>query len=74
LKEGFVPVKVEEYRTQLLAIRDRQIPWEEVNAWRLSLHQEFDRAFARTHLPERPDYERANAVLIEARRQMAKLD
>jgi uncharacterized protein len=74
LKEGFVPVKVEEYRTQLLAIRDRQISWEEVNAWRLSLHQEFDRTFARTHLPERPDYERANAFLIEARRQMAKLD
>jgi hypothetical protein len=74
LKEGFVPVKVEAYRSQLLAIRDRQMSWQEVNAWRLSLHQEFDRAFAQTHLPERPNYERANAFLIEARRQMAKLD
>lgn len=68
LKEGFVPVQVEQYRAQLLAIRDRQMSWDEVNVWRLSLHNEFDRAFAHTTLPERPDYERANAFLIQARR------
>jgi uncharacterized protein len=68
LKEGFVPVQVKQYRAQLLAIRDRQMSWDEVNAWRLSLHREFDRTFAQTTLPERPDYERANAFLIQARR------
>ncbi|NEO02107.1 MAG: nucleotidyltransferase domain-containing protein [Moorea sp. SIO3I7] len=67
LKEGFVPVKVEAYRQQLLAIRRDEMPWEEVTAWRLSLHQEFDAAFANTNLPERPDYEAANGFLIKAR-------
>lgn len=38
LKEGFVPVKVENYRKNLLAIRNGEMPWEEVNKWRLSLH------------------------------------
>jgi len=32
------------------------------------LHREFDRAFATTSLPERPNYEKANQFLIEARR------
>ena len=35
----------------------------------LSLHQEFNAAFATTRLPERPDYERANAFLVNARRR-----
>ncbi|MBD1942167.1 nucleotidyltransferase domain-containing protein, partial [Coleofasciculus sp. FACHB-712] len=70
LQEGFVPVRVEEHRQQLLAIRNGEMPWEEVNAWRLSLHRQFDDAFATTSLPERPDYEKANAFLIKARRSM----
>jgi hypothetical protein len=70
LKKGFVPVRVEEHRQQLLAIRRGEVSWEEVNALRLSLHQEFDTAFAATDLPERPDYERANAFLIKARTSM----
>ena len=70
LKEGFVPVKVEDYRQQLLAIRDGEMPWEDVNAWRLNLHQQFDIALTTTSLPERPDYEKANAFLIKARHSM----
>lgn len=70
LKEGFVPVCVEEHRQQLLAIRRGELLWEEVNTWRLSLHQDFDAVFAVTHLPERPDYDKANAFLIKARRSM----
>jgi predicted nucleotidyltransferase len=72
LKKGFVPVRVEEHRQQLLAIRRGEVSWEEVNALRLSLHQEFDTAFAATDLPERPDYERANAFLIKARASMVR--
>ncbi len=72
LKKGFVPVRVEEHRQQLLAIRRVEVSWEEVNALRLSLHQEFDTAFAATDLPERPDYERANAFLIKARTSMVR--
>ena len=70
LKKGFVPVRVEEHRQQLLAIRRGEVSWQEVNALRLSLHQEFDTAFAATDLPERPDYERANAFLLKARTSM----
>lgn len=70
LKEGIVAVRVEEYREQLLAIRYGQMPLEEVNAWRLSLHQEFEAVFNRTNLPQRPNYEKVNAFLLKARRSM----
>ena len=70
LREGFVPVLVEEHRERLLCIRRGEVSWEEMNAWRLRLHKEFDEAYASTSLPERPDYERANDFLIGARRQM----
>lgn len=70
LREGVVPVRVEAHRDKLLAIRRGETPWAEVNAWRLELHRQFEQAFAETKLPERPDYEKANAFLIKARRSM----
>lgn len=70
LREGYVPVRVDEHRDALLAIRRGEMPWEEIDAWRLGLHRELDTAFTRTALPERPDFERANAFLIRARRSM----
>jgi hypothetical protein len=72
LKEGFVPVRVEEHRERLLAIKRGELPWDQVDAWRLQLHAEFDQASEKTELPERPDYERANALLIKARRSMVQ--
>lgn len=68
LRHGLVPVRVEEHREKLLAIKRGQMPWEETERWRLSLHQEFDQALSETSLPDRPDYERANNFLIKARR------
>ncbi len=70
LREGFVPVRVEQHREELLAIRDGRTPWEQVDAWRLALHKEFDAAYAATKLPDRPDYQAANAFLVRARRSM----
>lgn len=70
LREGYIPVRVEEHREQLLAIRREEMEWEAVNEWRLSLHKSFDEAFQTSTLPERPDYERANAFLIKARRSV----
>ena len=70
LREGVVPVCVAEHRDALLAIRHGQMSWEDVNAWRLRLHQEFNAAFTSTQLPDRPDYATANAFLIKARRRM----
>jgi predicted nucleotidyltransferase len=69
LRDGFVPVRVEEHREQLLAIRRGEVPWDQVDSWRLSLHREFNAAFESTKLPERPDYERVNAFLVNARRR-----
>jgi hypothetical protein len=70
LRQGVVPVRVEAHRDRLLAIRHGQLPWPEVDAWRLQLHDEFDAAFAATSLPDRPDYARVNAFLVRARRSM----
>jgi hypothetical protein len=70
LRDGFVPVDVASYRDRLLSIRQGTTSWDEVEAWRLDLHQEFDRAFETTSLPDRPDYARANDFLIAARRSM----
>jgi hypothetical protein len=70
LREGAIQVQVIEHRAQLLAIKHGEVSWEDVNIWRLELHRQFDAAFAATRLPERPDYERVNAFLIRARRNM----
>lgn len=74
LRDGYIPLDVEAHRDQLLAIRRGELPWDEINQWRLSLHREFDQAFERTKLPDRPDYEKANALLIKARRAQVEDD
>jgi hypothetical protein len=68
LRQGFVPVRMDKHREQMLAVRRGEVPWEETEKWRLSLHREFEEAVQQTTLPERPDYERANALLMKARR------
>jgi predicted nucleotidyltransferase len=70
LREGFVPVRVEDHRDRLLAIKRGEVAFDEVEAWRLDLHKQFDAAAESTKLPERPDYEKANAFLVRARRGM----
>ncbi len=70
LRDGRVPVRVEEHRDRLLAVKRGDVPWAEVDAWRKELHRDFERALAETKLPERPDYEAANCFLIKARREM----
>lgn len=67
LREGDVAVDVGEYRDRLLAIKSEEMKWEEVEVWRRELHKEFDNALRNTKLPERPNYERANAFLVRAR-------
>ena len=72
LREGHVPVDVGGHRERLLFIKRGELAWDEVNAWRLALHKEFDHALGRTSLPDLPDYEQANAFLVWARRQMVE--
>ena len=69
LKRGYVPVRVEEHRDRLLAIKRGEVAWDEVETWRKNLHRDFDSALSETTLPERPDYQRADAFLIDARRR-----
>lgn len=74
LREADLTVRVEANRQKLLAIKSGAFEWREVNEWRLRLHKDFEKAFAETRLPERPDYEKANEFLIKARRAMVKKD
>ncbi len=68
LKEGFVPLQTETHRDALLAIREGEMAWDQVESWRLALHAELDSALEGTKLPPHPDYERANHLLLAARR------
>ena len=68
LRTGEIMVSVGEHRDTLLAVKTGQMDWAESNRWRLELHAEFDRAFERTTLPERPDFGKVEAWLIAARR------
>jgi hypothetical protein len=61
-------------RERLLAIKRGEVSWEEVNGWRVKLHEEFEGALAKTVLPERPDYGRVNGFLVKARREMVRRD
>jgi uncharacterized protein len=68
LEEAHVPVNAGEHREQLLAIKRGERPFDEVEKWRLELHRRFEAAHETTKLPDRPDYEKANAFLVKARR------
>ncbi len=68
LREGCVLVDVGQHRERLFAIRNEEMPWDEIQVWRKQLHADFDRALEETSLPARPDYERTNDFLVKARR------
>lgn len=68
LETGDLVVRMDTHRDRLLAIKHGQIPWDQVNAWRLQLHQRFESAFAASPLPDHPDYRTVNEYLIRARR------
>jgi predicted nucleotidyltransferase len=68
LREGVVPVHVGPYRDRLLSVKRGEVPFEEIERWRIELHKQFDAAFETTALPDRPDYAAANALLLRARR------
>ena len=70
LRTGEILVDVGEHRDELLGIKAGSLSFEEVRTRALELDQVFQEAFAATTLPERPDYERVNRFLIEARRRM----
>lgn len=69
LQNGEMIVDVGQHRDRLLTIKHGDMPFHAADEWRQELQREFESAFQTTPLPDRPDYERANAFLIDARRK-----
>jgi hypothetical protein len=69
LTDGVMVVDVGCHRERLLTIKRGEMPFGEADAWRKELQVRFEDAFRMTRLPERPDYERVNAFLVDARRR-----
>ncbi len=70
LRTGEIMVDVSEFRSELLAIRNGQSSFEEVEQTALELDRQFALEFESTSLPEQPDFEAVNRFLIEARRSV----
>ena len=68
LESGEVMVHVGHHKNDLLAVKRGDVPWDDINRWRLDLHARFDAALTKSRLPDRPDYDRVNAFLLKARR------
>ncbi|TWU02910.1 nucleotidyltransferase domain-containing protein [Stieleria varia] len=69
LRSDEMMVDVGQHRDQLLTIKRGEMPFAEADSWRKELQSDFESAFQTTKLPDRPDYERANAFLVDARRR-----
>ena len=67
LRSGEMMVEVGQHRDRLLTIKRGEMPFATADSWRKELQSEFESAFQTTRLPDRPDYERANAFLVNAR-------
>jgi predicted nucleotidyltransferase len=70
LESGEIRIDVGEHREELLYVRSGALPFDEVKRRALQLDEQFQDAFARTRLPEQPDYTRVDAFLVRARRSM----
>ncbi|MEV6285909.1 nucleotidyltransferase domain-containing protein [Kribbella sp. NPDC051770] len=69
LAEGKLVVDVGDDRERLLAVKAGTLPWDEVERWRLGLHEELDRALQKTMLPATPDVTRVDTWLRSVRRR-----
>ena len=69
LATGRPQVDVGPHRDVLLAVRRGELPWEDVDRWRLQLHREVDEALARSPLPAAPDVEAVDDWLRSVRRR-----
>ncbi|MFB6719321.1 DNA polymerase beta superfamily protein [Kribbella sp. NPDC056345] len=56
-------------RDRLLAVKRGELPWDEVEKWRLGLHADLDDALGRTVLPATPDVPRVDDWLRSVRRR-----
>jgi hypothetical protein len=70
LRSGQIRIDVGEHREELLAIKSGALTFEQARDRALELDREFQEAYRRTTLPERPDYRRVDEFLIWARRRV----
>ena len=68
LKTGEIMIDVTEHREQLLEIRNGKFTFEAIRKFALELDREFQDAFEHTSLPDQPDFDLVNRLLIEARK------
>jgi hypothetical protein len=69
LLEAKLVVDVGPNRDRLLAVKRGELSWEEVEQWRLGLHEELDNALQRTVLPATPDVARVDSWLRSVRKR-----
>jgi uncharacterized protein len=69
LLEAKLIVDVGPHRDRLLAVKRGELSWEEVERWRLGLHEDLDNALRRTVLPATPDVTRVDSWLRSVRRR-----
>ena len=67
MKHGVVNCDMRDYRQEMLAIRMGNMPLPEVFDWHRRLEVEFAKAAANTKLPDKPDWDRINDILIQIR-------
>lgn len=70
LRTGEIMVDVSEFRSELLAIRNAQYSFEEVEKMAGELNKQFADAFEATDLPDQPDFNAVDQLLIDARRSV----
>jgi uncharacterized protein len=69
LLEARLIVDVGPHRDRLLAVKRGELSWQEVERWRLGLHEELDNALQRTVLPATPDVARVDTWLRSVRKR-----
>jgi len=69
LLDAELMVDVGPHRERLLAVKRGELPWDEVEQWRLGLHADLDDALRRTVLPATPDVARVDDWLRSVRRR-----
>jgi predicted nucleotidyltransferase len=68
LRDGQINCDMSEYREQMMAIRTGLMPIEDVFKWHRELEIEFAKAGESTKLPDQPNREKANEILLEVRK------
>lgn len=69
LRSGQMPLDVGQHRERLLAVKRGDVPWDEVERWRLQLQSDVDEALRHSPLPEVPDVAAVDAWLVSVRRR-----